>query len=180
MFSFPDCENPLNRGCYYFKPQGSYDIQKPKRMFFKFTFVFTWLKLSVKKGSKQNKTKKTRTVTLRPHHVRQSPYPCRFLFAYMYYRIPFSKGTNSYFFLLFAGTNSQVTDFLRNICFGLLNDALCHHRVGNLHEAGDISALHVVDIAVRLCTVLNTLLVDRVHDVVELLVHLSLAPCQAY
>lgn len=27
-------------------------------MFFKFTFVFTWLKLSVKKGSKQNKTKK--------------------------------------------------------------------------------------------------------------------------
>lgn len=73
MFSFPDCENPLNRDCYYFKPQGSYDIQKPKRMFFKFTFVFTWLKLSVKKGSKQNKTKKkTRTVTLRPHHVRQS------------------------------------------------------------------------------------------------------------
>lgn len=100
MFSFPDCENPLNRGCYYFKPQDSYDIQKPKRMFFKFTFVFTWLKLSVKKGSKQNKTKKTRTVTLRPHHVRQSPYPCRFLFAYMYYRIPFSKGTNSYFFSL--------------------------------------------------------------------------------
>ena len=60
MFSFPDCENPLNKGCYYFKPQGSYDIQKPKRMFFKFTFVFTWLKLSVKKGSKQNKTKKNK------------------------------------------------------------------------------------------------------------------------
>lgn len=27
---------------------------------FKFTFVFTWLKLSVKKGSKQNKTKKNK------------------------------------------------------------------------------------------------------------------------
>ena len=52
------------------------------------------------KMKKRNKTKKTRTVTLRPHHVRQSPYPCRFLFAYMYYRIPFSKGTNSYFFSL--------------------------------------------------------------------------------
>ena len=30
------------------------------RMFFKFIFVFTWLKLSVKKGSKQNKTKKNK------------------------------------------------------------------------------------------------------------------------
>lgn len=67
MFSFPDCENPLNRGCYYFKPQGSYDIQKPKRMFFKFTFVFTWLKLSVKKGSKQNKTKKKQGPLLCDH-----------------------------------------------------------------------------------------------------------------
>ena len=25
-----------------------------------------------------------------------------------------------------------MTDFLRNICCGLLNDALCHHRVGRI------------------------------------------------
>lgn len=36
-------------------------------MFFKFTFVFTWLKLSVKKGSKQNKTKKKQGPLLCDH-----------------------------------------------------------------------------------------------------------------
>ena len=57
-------------------------------MFFKFTFVFTWLKLSVKKGSKQNKTKKNKD--------RYSATTSR----EAEYRIPFSKGTNSYFFSL--------------------------------------------------------------------------------
>ena len=58
--------------------------------------------------------------------------------------------------------------------------ALSHHGVGNLQEAGDVGALHIVDVAVLLLAVLHALLVDRVHDVVELLINFCLAPAQTY
>ena len=61
-----------------------------------------------------------------------------------------------------------------------LHYALSHHGVGNLHEACHVGTLDVVDVAVRLCAILDSLLVNGVHDVVELLVHLSLAPVQTH
>lgn len=73
-------------------------FRSPRGCFSNSLLSLLGLNCRLKKAANRIKRKKTRTVTLRPHHVRQSPYPCRFLFAYMYYRIPFSKGTNSYFF----------------------------------------------------------------------------------
>ena len=60
-----------------------------------------------------------------------------------------------------------------------LDNALVKHGLGHLHETGDVCSLDIVYIAVRLCAILGALLVDRAHDVVELLVHLLLAPVQA-
>ena len=57
---------------------------------------------------------------------------------------------------------------------GALYDALSHHSVGYLHEASDVSAAYIVDVAVSTLAVLHALLVDRVHDVVELLVYFLL------
>ena len=61
-----------------------------------------------------------------------------------------------------------------------LNHALAHHGVGHLHEAGDVGALHVVDVAVGLASELDALLVDVAHDGVELLVHFLGAPLQVH
>ncbi len=55
--------------------------------------------------------------------------------------------------------------------YSLSDHTLSHHGVGNFHEAGDIGALHVVDIAVRFGAVLDALLVDFTHDSVEFLVN---------
>ena len=52
-----------------------------------------------------------------------------------------------------------------------LDDTLLEHSLSDLHEAGDVSALHVVDGAVGLSTELHALLVDVLHDPVELLVN---------
>ena len=38
-----------------------------------------------------------------------------------------------------------------------LDDSLAHHGIGHLHEAGDVSAFHVVDVAVRFSAVFHTL-----------------------
>lgn len=62
----------------------------------------------------------------------------------------------------------------------LLDDALTHHGVGDFHEAGDVGALHVVDIAVGLCAELDTLLVDVAHDDMEFLVDFVGAPLQVH
>ena len=48
-----------------------------------------------------------------------------------------------------------------------LVDTLAHHSVSHLHEAGDVSALHVVDVAAGFSTVFNALFVDALHDVVK-------------
>lgn len=59
----------------------------------------------------------------------------------------------------------------------LSEHALCHHRAGNLHEAGYVGTPHVVDkIRTFLLTVFHTLLVDVLHDTFELLVNLLGAP----
>ena len=60
-----------------------------------------------------------------------------------------------------------------------LHNALRHHGVGNLHEAGDVSTLHVVDVAVLL-TILHALTVDVRHDAVQLFVNLCTSPCDAF
>ena len=52
--------------------------------------------------------------------------------------------------------------------------------MGYLHEACDVGALHVVDVAVGLCAVFHTLLVDVVHDVVEFFVDFFGAPLQVH
>ena len=36
--------------------------------------------------------------------------------------------------------------------------------MSNFHEACDICTFYIVDVAVRLCTVFNALLVDIMHD----------------
>ena len=50
--------------------------------------------------------------------------------------------------------------------FIVLNDALCHHGIGHLHESGNIGTLHVVNVAIGTSAILHTLFVDGVHDVV--------------
>ena len=47
--------------------------------------------------------------------------------------------------------------------------ALSHHGVGNLHEASDVRALHIVDVAVLLLAVLHALLVWLLHERCNLL-----------
>ena len=53
-------------------------------------------------------------------------------------------------------------------------NALCHHSLGNLHEASYVSALDIVDVSVSLFSVLHACVVYGRHDVVELLVHFFL------
>ena len=57
-----------------------------------------------------------------------------------------------------------------------LDDTLLKHSLCNLHKACDVSTLNVVDSAVSLCTELNTSLVDRLHDEVELIINLLTCP----
>ena len=59
-----------------------------------------------------------------------------------------------------------------------LDDTLLEHSLSDLHEASDVSALHVVDSAVGLSTELHALLVDVLHDPVELLVNFLSRPAQ--
>ena len=54
----------------------------------------------------------------------------------------------------------------------LLNHALCHHGLCHFHEACHVGTLHVVYIAVGLSAVLHAVLVDVLHDPVQLVVHL--------
>ena len=58
----------------------------------------------------------------------------------------------------------------------LLDDSLLKHSLCDLHEAGDVCTLHVVDVTVRLSTVLHASLVDVRHDAVKFLINLSRTP----
>ena len=57
-----------------------------------------------------------------------------------------------------------------------LHDSLCHHCTCNLEEAGYVSTLHIVDVSVLACTVLDACAVDVVHDLVQHLINLCAAP----
>lgn len=57
-----------------------------------------------------------------------------------------------------------------------LDSALLKHSGSDLHEAGDIGSLHIIYRAVSLRTVLDTSLVDGIHDEMEFLVDLLAAP----
>ena len=59
-----------------------------------------------------------------------------------------------------------------------LENTLCHHCLGYLHEARYVSAFHLVDVAIRLLTILHALLVDVLHDALQLLIDLLSAPAQ--
>ncbi len=63
---------------------------------------------------------------------------------------------------------------------GTSNYALLHHCGRHLHEAGDVSALHVVQVAVGLLAVAHALLVDGGHDLVELRVDLFGGPLEVF
>ena len=60
------------------------------------------------------------------------------------------------------------------------NDALCHHSFSNLHEASDVGTANVVDVAVRLCAILHALLVNGMHDLVQLLVYFLCRPTEMH
>jgi hypothetical protein len=50
---------------------------------------------------------------------------------------------------------------------GGLHHAVGNHRVGNFYEAGNVGAVHVVDIVVVDTTVLYALVVNVLHDVTQ-------------
>ena len=61
----------------------------------------------------------------------------------------------------------------------LLYHTLLHHGLSNLHEAGHIGTLHVVDVAVGLSTILHSRSVDGLHDVVQLGINLFARPAES-
>jgi len=67
-----------------------------------------------------------------------------------------------------------------NIHIGILDDSLLKHCLCNLHEAGDVRTLDVVDVTVRLCTVLHASLVDIRHDRMELIVNFCRTPADMH
>ena len=59
-----------------------------------------------------------------------------------------------------------------------LHNALSHHGISNLHEAGYVSTLHVVDVTISLSTILNAVLVNVVHDALQVVVNFLRSPAQ--
>ncbi len=60
------------------------------------------------------------------------------------------------------------------------DDALFKHSLCNLHEAGDVGTLHIVDVAVSLSSVLDASLMDVRHDGMKLLVNLCRTPADMH
>ena len=60
-----------------------------------------------------------------------------------------------------------------------LNDALSHHSLSYLQETSYVSTLYVVNVTIILCTILHTVSVNIVHDVVKLGINLLTRPLQA-
>ena len=61
---------------------------------------------------------------------------------------------------------------------GILDGTLLEHCLRDLHEAGDVGALHIIDGAVRTGSVLDALLVDAFHDPVKLVVDFLCGPAE--
>ena len=59
-----------------------------------------------------------------------------------------------------------------------LEHALCHHGFGHLKETCHIGAFDVVDVAVGLCAIFHAVLMDVVHDAVQVVVNLLTCPLQ--
>ena len=72
-------------------------------------------------------------------------------------------------------SQSRVLPQLLLVVTGLYY-ALSHHCVGHFHEAGNVGALHVVDVAIRLCSVFYALVMDIVHNAMELFVDFGFRP----
>lgn len=62
----------------------------------------------------------------------------------------------------------------------LLDNALTHHGMSHLHEAGDIRTLHVVDVTVRFCPIFYALCMDAVHDGMKFFIHFGCAPAKVH
>ncbi len=56
--------------------------------------------------------------------------------------------------------------------------ALCHHGLGHFEESGDVGALDVIDVAICLGAIFHAVLMDVVHDTVEIVVNLLTGPVQ--
>ena len=69
----------------------------------------------------------------------------------------------------------ESRDTTGDLDYSLLKHCLCY-----LHEAGDVRTLHVVDVAVRLGSVLHASLMDVGHDSMELLINLGRAPADVH
>ena len=61
-----------------------------------------------------------------------------------------------------------------------LNNSLTHHSVSHLHEACNISSLHVVDVTVRFCPIFYALCMNAVHNCVQFLVHFGSTPTEMH
>lgn len=59
-----------------------------------------------------------------------------------------------------------------------LDNTLSHHSLGNLDEACHVSTLHVVDVTVGLSSVLHAVLVNVVHDALQIVVNFLSCPAQ--
>ena len=57
-----------------------------------------------------------------------------------------------------------------------LDDSLLEHSLSDLHEAGNVGTLDIVNMTVCLCTELNASLVDALHDEVQLVVNFLCGP----
>lgn len=64
--------------------------------------------------------------------------------------------SNNYYMVIKnqSGKNPGLKIYVMRV---MSDDALTHHGVGNFHEAGDVGAFHVVDIAVGLRAVFEAL-----------------------
>lgn len=56
--------------------------------------------------------------------------------------------------------------------------ALCHYGLGDLEESSDVGSLDVVDVSVGLGAIFHAVLVDVVHDAVEVVVNLLASPAK--
>lgn len=77
-----------------------------------------------------------------------------------------------------AGIWHALTVIVDSKYITVSDDALFHHGCGHLHEAGDIGALHIVEVTVGLLAVSHTLLMDGSHDLMQFGIDLLGSPLE--
>ena len=80
-------------------------------------------------------------------------YCLRFTVGYFYELLTISV-TNSLIKCEFPFRNPHFFEYHSLYFPPKLHDTLSHHGVGNFHEAGNVSTLHIVDVTISLGTIL--------------------------